>query len=229
MLARPSPGYPFQMIVADYFSLHGNNFLVVADRFSGWKQVYPALPGKFDGKHQIKFLRDFFASWNIAEHITTDGGLQMMCGEVQTWLRKWDVKHHPSSAYFPHSNSRAEIAVKSRKSPAQMVFGRALRDHIPALPYKYAASADWCVSQELRERLLAKSREEDGEKLVKYTKQLADLTVGTQVVIPTPALLYDVVQEAVGTSPRRRITCWGSARGTRSWSRSRSGHTVICH
>jgi hypothetical protein len=80
----------------------------------------------------------------------------------KTWLRKWDVQHHPSSAYFPHSNSRAEIAVKStkrmlqdcltksgdidtdkflravlqyrntphqdcKKSPAQMVFGRALR------------------------------------------------------------------------------------------------------
>ena len=70
-----------------------------------------------------------------------------------------------------------------KKSPAQMVFGRALRDHIPALPYKYAASADWCVSQELRERLLAKSREEDGEKLARNTKQLAELPVGTHVVI----------------------------------------------
>jgi hypothetical protein len=77
-VAPPSPDYPFQMIVADYFSLHGNNFLVVADRFSGWQQVYLAPPGKFDGKHLIKFLRDFFACWNIAEHITTDGGPQMM-------------------------------------------------------------------------------------------------------------------------------------------------------
>jgi hypothetical protein len=29
---------------------------------------------------------------------------------------------------------------EGRRSPAQMVFGRALRDHIPCLPYKYAAS-----------------------------------------------------------------------------------------
>ena len=49
--APPSPEYPFQMIVADYFSLHGDNFLIIADRFTGWQQVYPAPPGKFVGQH----------------------------------------------------------------------------------------------------------------------------------------------------------------------------------
>ena len=29
-VAPPSPNYPFQMIVADYFFLHGHNFLVIA-------------------------------------------------------------------------------------------------------------------------------------------------------------------------------------------------------
>ena len=49
-----------------------------------------------------------------------------------------------------------------RRSPAQMVFGITLRDHIPCLPYKYTSSADWCIMQELRERMMAKSREMDG-------------------------------------------------------------------
>ena len=39
-----------------------------------------------------------------------------------------------------------------------------LRDHIPCLPYKYVATTYWCVSQELKERMMAKSREVDGEK-----------------------------------------------------------------
>ena len=64
-----------------------------------------------------------------------------------------------------------------------MVFGRALRDYIPAMPYKYAPLADWCLSQELRERLLANFREKDGEKLARHTKQLEELPVGTPVVI----------------------------------------------
>ena len=52
-----------------------------------------------------------------------------------------------------------------------MVFGRTLRDHIPCLPYKYAASADWCITQELRERMMAKSREVDREKLARNTNE----------------------------------------------------------
>jgi hypothetical protein len=86
--APPSPAYPFQMICADDFSLQGHNFLVVADLFTGWQQVYPAPPGKFDGRHFINFLREFFATWNIAEHHTTDGGQQM-------WLNKLDVQCTP--------------------------------------------------------------------------------------------------------------------------------------
>ena len=42
--APPSLDYPFQMIVADYFSLQGHNFLIVADRFTGWQMVNPAPP-----------------------------------------------------------------------------------------------------------------------------------------------------------------------------------------
>ena len=34
-VAPPNPDYPFQMLVADYFLLHGHNFLVIADRFTG--------------------------------------------------------------------------------------------------------------------------------------------------------------------------------------------------
>ena len=64
-----------------------------------------------------------------------------------------------------------------------MVFGRTLRDHIPCLPYKYAASADWSVSQELKERMMAKSREVDGEKLARKTRRTQTLLIGTPVAI----------------------------------------------
>ena len=49
--------------------------------------------------------------------------------------------------------------------PGTDVFGRTLRDHVPCLPYRYAPSAGWCVSQELRERMLAKTREINWDKL----------------------------------------------------------------
>ena len=39
-VSPPSPEYPFQLQVCDYFSLHGRNYLALADRFSGWLTVY---------------------------------------------------------------------------------------------------------------------------------------------------------------------------------------------
>jgi hypothetical protein len=45
-----------------------------------------------------------------------------------------------------------------------MFFGRTVRDHIPCLPYTNTASTDWCISQELIERMMAKSREVGKER-----------------------------------------------------------------
>jgi hypothetical protein len=52
----------------------------------------------------------------------------------------------------------------SRRSPAQMVFGRQMRDFLPALPHKYEPAKDWSVTQEYRERTLDKKRESDDKK-----------------------------------------------------------------
>ena len=207
--------------------------MVVACRFTGWQQVFPAPPGQFDSKSFINMMRQFFARWNIPEHLTTDGGPQMMSADVQAWLRKLDVHHQTSSSYFPHANTRAEVAVKStkrmlldnltrnggldtdrflrailqyrntphqdcKKSPAQMVFGRMLRDFTPAMPYKYSPSADWCINQELRERLLAKSREQDGERLARNTRQLEELPIGTPVVIQNQTGQYPTKWDKTG-------------------------------
>ena len=86
-VSPPSPDYPFQMIVEDYFSLQGQNFLVVADRFTGWNTILSTPQGKFDGQHLVTIMRDFCATWNIPEHITMDGGPQMMSGVLQKWLK----------------------------------------------------------------------------------------------------------------------------------------------
>ena len=47
-----------------------------------------------------------------------------MSSDVQDCLRRWGVHHRLSSAYFPHSNCRAELAVKTGK--------RMLRDNMSA-------------------------------------------------------------------------------------------------
>ena len=69
-VAPPSPEYPFQMLVADYFSLHGHNFSVIANRFTGWMAIVSNPPGKFNGLRLVTILGDFCDAWNIPEHIT---------------------------------------------------------------------------------------------------------------------------------------------------------------
>ena len=99
-----------------------------------------------------------------------------------------------SSAYFPHSNSRAELAVKSAKrmmkdnvnvenditgdkmlcallqyrntphpdtrlSPAQVLFGRQIRDFFPVMNHKYEPKQEWGLIKEARELALSRSQE----------------------------------------------------------------------
>ena len=110
------------MIVADYFSLQGHNYLIVGDQYSGWLSIYGADKGDFDGKALERILWENITTFNIPEEISTDGGPESMSEAVQNCFSRWGVKHRLSSAYFPHSNSRAELAVKTGK--------RLLRDNI---------------------------------------------------------------------------------------------------
>ena len=61
------------MLVADYFSIHSYNFLVIVDRFTGWN-TNVSTSWWFDGQHRVTIMRDFWATWNVPVHITTDGG-----------------------------------------------------------------------------------------------------------------------------------------------------------
>ena len=45
----------------------------------------------------------------------SDGGLEFVAEETNDFFRRWGVRHKLSSAYFPQSNGRAEVAVKSTK------------------------------------------------------------------------------------------------------------------
>ena len=123
-----------------------------------------------------------------------------------------------SSAYYPHSNCRAELGVKSAKrllreninhdgslstdkylrailthrntpdpdtgvSPAQVLFGRPIRDFMPILPGKFSPQEGWRLAQEDRERALRLQYCRGKEKWLKHTKQLSGLAVGDTVLI----------------------------------------------
>ena len=106
------PDRPFGSICADYFHHAGSCYLVVVDRFSGWPIVAPATGG---AAGLTAVLRETFASFGIPDTITTDGGPEFTAHLTAEFLTNWGVQHRLCSAYHPHSNNRAETAVKTMK------------------------------------------------------------------------------------------------------------------
>ena len=161
------PKTPFEKIYADFFQFGGKHFLIIGDRLSGWTDVYAMQTNtsQSGASALVRCLRVFFATYGVPEEISTDGGPEFMADTSKQFLRKWGVNHRISSAYFPRSNGRAEVAVKATKrllranigpggslnndrflqailqhrntpdpicqvSPAEILFGRSLRDKL---------------------------------------------------------------------------------------------------
>ena len=145
--------------------MSGHHYLVIGDRLSGWPEIFytPSGSTSSGARGLIKCLRFHFATFGVPESLSSDGGPEFMASMTREFLNKWNVRHRVSSAYYPQSNGRAEVAVKAAKrllrsnigpngsldndkflaallqarntpdpdcnlSPAQIIFGKPLRD-----------------------------------------------------------------------------------------------------
>ena len=54
-------------------------------------------------------------TFGIPEELTSDGGPQFNAGKTQECFREWGVRHRITSVANPHTNCRAELAVKAVK------------------------------------------------------------------------------------------------------------------
>ena len=108
----PEPEYPWQLAVTDYFEVAAVNYLVIADRYTGWPELF-----RQNGKAitLVRTCRNLFAQFGVPEEIASDGGGPYKSFEWLQFLLQWGIYHRKSSANYPQSNGRAELAVKTCK------------------------------------------------------------------------------------------------------------------
>ena len=107
------PMYPFQKVVSNLFSLDGHQYLIYADRLTGWPEVayFNTDP---TSHNNIGELRGWFQRFGVPMQISFDGGPNISSKEIESFLTKWGSVERKSSAYYPKSNGRAEATtVKS--------------------------------------------------------------------------------------------------------------------
>ena len=107
------PEVPFQQTVTDLCEIEGHNFLVYADRYSGWVEVNKLASKTFP--HIRRAMLNWFATYGVPEEMASDGGPPFNAIDYDQFLKDWDIRKRQSSAYYPQSNGRAEVAVKSIK------------------------------------------------------------------------------------------------------------------
>ncbi|XP_050709988.1 uncharacterized protein LOC126994747 [Eriocheir sinensis] len=110
----PPPEYPFQQTVADMFQHEGHTYMAYADRLAGWLEIAHFPHGATSQRIKTQ-LRRYFACWGAPEQVSTDGGTNLASDEMMEFLKKWGVLVRMSSAQYPQSNGRAEVAVKTAK------------------------------------------------------------------------------------------------------------------
>ena len=220
------PTVPFELIFGDYFKLKGKFFLLIGDRLSGWTEIVSIKPSSATSgaKGLCDALRYIFQTFGVPEELSSDGGPEFIAPEADAFYEKWGVTHRLSSSYFPQSNGRAEVAVKTTKrlleenmnsdgsikkdalvrallqlrntpdrdcklSPAEILFGRTLKDAIPQLDKsKMVFENDqihsqwhdaWAAKEEaIRSRLVRAS-----ERLEEHSKELEPLFQGDKVFV----------------------------------------------
>ena len=144
--------FPMEMISIDLFHVGRKNFVVIADRYSGY--IWVEQLRDLSTKAITKIMDVITGTYGIPISCRTDGGPQFR-GPFRDYCDKKGIAHEISSPYNPQSNGHAEAAVKTAKhllikttaatfpealaawrgtarkdkpSPNELFFGRKIRD-----------------------------------------------------------------------------------------------------
>lgn len=134
----------------------------------------------------------FFSNWGIHHRLSSVAFPHSNCRAelgVKTVKRLLTDNIGPMGHLNTDAFRRAMLQYKNtpdadtKQSPAQIVFGRSIRDFTPILPNKYHPASVWTLTAELREDALAKRHCRQRDYLTEHTHKLLPLKIGDHVYI----------------------------------------------
>ena len=146
--------------------------------------------------------QEFLRSWGVRHRITSVANPHANCQAeiaVKTVKRMLMDNTSPTGSLDVDKFQRAmliyrnSIDPETKASPAMILFGRPIRDHIPIPMGRYCPHNTWQETSAYREKALAKRHSREHEKWSEHTKTLPPLRVGDHVYL----------QNLVGNHPNR--------------------------
>lgn len=113
-LQRTVPEYPFQLVSTDIFNFKGDEYVLIADHYSGFMDFRKLKSS--NSAEVIDHMRQWFSLHGIPETLESDGGPQYMSKRIAEFASKWQFNHRVSSPYYPRSNGFAERNVQTAKN-----------------------------------------------------------------------------------------------------------------
>ena len=205
-LVQTRAEYPLQMLSTDLYSVAGHDYLISADRYSGF--IWVDKLHKLSTNAVIKKLEDRFNDMAfLPQSIRADNGPQFR-DEFQEWCDSKGIHLDHSAPYNSQSNGHAEAGVKNAKhllikckgiynedfrsrlrewinspradgySPAQMMYGRRQRGDLPVLPNAYDPIDT--LDAELKRQA---KQDKNKDSYDRATKPIKEMTPGTKVLV----------------------------------------------
>ena len=197
LLPHSVPLRPWYKVGADYFTIAGQDYLLVVDYFSKYPEVVPVNCKSADTT--VTVMKAIFARHGIPNPLVADN-LPFSSKQFQQFSKEWNFNLVTSSPRFPQSNGMAERNVQTVKnlykkakeagsddqlallefrnspiagmneSPAELLMGRKLQSTLPMLPSLLEQSCNEEVKEKLHGRQVQQKHYYD-----KTAKQLPPL------------------------------------------------------
>ena len=170
------PSRAWQKVSMDFFALNKTNYLVIADYFSSFMEIFKVQ--SMTTKVVIEKIKDVCSRYGVPEQIVSDNGKSFISEEFKDFAKDFGFELITSSPKYPESNGKAESAVKMAKkilikssdwkkalmdyhaspivavgkSPAEMMYGRRIRTCLPATSEMLKRADDELVKNEIRKQ-----------------------------------------------------------------------------